>query len=50
MFAGTGAIKRLEREYEYKRNEANKIFLAEKKVIYDILELVKTWEVKKWTN
>lgn len=35
MFAGTGAIKRLEREYEYKRNEANKIFLAEKKVIYD---------------
>ena len=33
MFAG--AIKRLEREYEYKRNEANKIFLAEKKAIYD---------------
>lgn len=33
MFAGT--IKRLEREYEYKRNEANKLFLAEKKAIYD---------------
>ena len=34
MFAGT-TIKRLEREYEYKRNEANKLFLAEKKAIYD---------------
>lgn len=33
MFAET--IKRLEREYEYKRNEANKIFLAQKKEIYD---------------
>ncbi len=33
MFAGT--IKRLERQYEYKRNEANKIFLAEKKSIYE---------------
>ena len=33
MFAGT--VKRLEREYEYKRNEANKLFLAEKKAIYD---------------
>lgn len=33
MFAGT--IKRLEREYEYKRNEANKIFIAEKKSLYE---------------
>lgn len=33
MFADT--IKRLEREYEYKRNEANKIFLAKKKEIYE---------------
>lgn len=32
MFADT--IKRLEREYEYKRNEANKIFLAQKDEIY----------------
>ena len=32
MFADT--IKRLEREYEYKRNEANKIFLAQKEEIY----------------
>lgn len=33
MFADT--IKRLEREYEYKRNEANKVFLAKKKEIYE---------------
>lgn len=32
MFAET--LKRIEREYEYKRNEANKIFLAEKANIY----------------
>ena len=32
MFADT--IKRLEREYEYKRNEANKLFLAKKEEIY----------------
>ena len=35
MFAGTSTIKRLEREYEYKRNEANKIFIAEKKSLYE---------------
>ena len=33
MFAGT--IKQLERQYEYKRNEANKIFIAEKKSLYE---------------
>lgn len=33
MFADT--IKRIEREYEYKRNEANKIFLAQKEKIYE---------------
>ena len=33
MFADT--IKRLEREYEYKRNEANKVFLAQKEKIYE---------------
>lgn len=33
MYAGT--IRRLEREYEYKRNKADKIFLAEKKAIYE---------------
>lgn len=29
------SIKRIEREYEYKRNEANKIFIAEKKSVYE---------------
>lgn len=29
------SIKRIEREYEYKRNEANKIFVAEKKSLYE---------------
>ena len=33
MFADT--IKRIEREYEYKRNEANKAYLAQKKEIYE---------------
>ena len=33
MFAET--IKRLEREYEYKRTEANKTYLAQKKEVYD---------------
>lgn len=33
MFAGT--IKKIEREYEYKRNEANRIFIAEKKSLYE---------------
>ena len=30
-----GTIKKLEREYEYKRNEANKVFLAYKKEVYE---------------
>ena len=52
MFAGVGAIKRLERAYEYKRNEANKIFLAEKKVIYDNNILVQYFieEISKKDN
>lgn len=33
MFASS--IKRIEREYEYKRNKANKIYIAEKKSLYE---------------
>ena len=33
MFASS--IKRIEREYEYKRNKANNLYIAEKKSLYE---------------